>query len=261
MVVSQDRIAQLISALKAYDPEQIILFGSHARGDADDCSDLDIVIIKETDERFLDRLEKAYDLLPLTVAVDVLVYTPDEFADMRARGNLFIEEILNHGLVIYERGAEEVSLPEAVQDEGTEYQVKRDPLDEAERWLAQAQYELDVAHHSSEGGFFAAACFHAQQAAEKVLKAYLYATGERHVKGHSVGELGQRCATASETFQVIPPQIRKLDRFYIQTRYPNGLPGGVPAEFFDLQDAESALAWAGRALQAARAEIRALGAH
>ena len=79
-MLGQDRIAQLISAPRAYDPEQIILFGSHARGDTGEYSDLDIAIIKETDERFLDRLETVCDLLPPVGAVDVLVYKPVEFA-------------------------------------------------------------------------------------------------------------------------------------------------------------------------------------
>lgn len=257
-MVSQDRITQLISALRAYDPERIILFGSHARGDADEYSDLDIAIIKETDERFLDRLGRVFELLPPIGAVDVLVYTPAEFAAMQARGNPFIEEIVNHGLVIYERGTDETTLPRAIREPGAEYQVKRDPLAEAERWLAQAQYELDVARHSSEGGFCAAACFYAQQAAEKALKAYLYARGERRVMGHSVDELAQRCATENDSFREILPRIKKLDRFYVQTRYPNGLPGGVPAESFDREDADFALARAAEALQTARTEIKAL---
>jgi predicted nucleotidyltransferase len=58
-VLEQDRITQLISALRDYDPEQVILFGSRARGDADEHSDLDVAIIKETDERFMDRPGKA----------------------------------------------------------------------------------------------------------------------------------------------------------------------------------------------------------
>lgn len=261
MVASQGRIAQLISALRAYDPKQVILFGSHAHSAADGYSDLDIAIIKETDERFLDRLGAVLDLLPPVGAVDVLVYTPAEFAEMQARGNPFIKEILAHGLVIYERNADESTLPRAVREEGAGCQVKRDPLAEAERWLAQAQYELNAAHHSSEGGFHAVACFYAQQAAKKALKAYLYATGERRVMGHSVHELAQRCALDNESLREILPRIKKLDRFYIQTRYPNGLPGGVPAELFDQQDTDFALARAAEALQTVRLEIEALFEH
>lgn len=258
MLVNQARIAQLVSALRAYDPERIILFGSHARGDADAHSDLDIAVIKETDERFWDRLGRAYDLLPSVGAVDVLVYTPAEFAEMQAQGNPFIEEIIAHGLLIYERGADETTLPRTIREQGTEYSAKRNRPAEAKRWLAQAQYELDVALHDAEGGFYAAACFYAQQATEKALKAYLYARGERRVLDHSVAELAQRCAQDSEPFRQILPRIKKLDRFYIQTRYPNGLPDGVPAESFDQKDADFALARATEALNVARVEIQAL---
>jgi HEPN domain-containing protein/predicted nucleotidyltransferase len=257
-VPKQDRITQLISALKAYNPEQVILFGSHARGNADEYSDLDVAIIKETDQRFMDRLGTVYDLLPAVGAMDVLVYTPAEFAEMKARGNPFIEEIMAHGVVLYERGVDETTLPRTAQGEGAEYAVRRGPVAEAERWLAQSQYELNVARHSSEGGFYAATCFYTHQAAEKALKAYLYATGERRVTGHSVHELVQQCAIQNEAFREILPRISKLDRFYIQTRYPNALPGGVPAESFDQEDADFALAGAAEALHTARAEIEAL---
>jgi len=257
-VIIQDRITQLVLALKAYNPERIILFGSGARGDTDEYSDLDIAIIKETDERFLDRLETVCDLLPPVGAVDVLVYTPVEFAEMQARGNPFIEEILTHGLLIYERGADETTLPRTIREQETEYQMKRDPLAEAERWLAQAQYELNAARHSAEGGFYAVACFYAQQAAEKALKAYLYTRGERRVVGHSVQEVAQRCAMDNESFREMLPRIKKLDRFYIQTRYPNGLPGGVPAESFDQEDADLALTRTMETLRVVRTEIKAL---
>ena len=103
MVISQDQISQVVSALREYEPERIILFGSQARGNADQYSDLDIVIIKETDERFLDRLKTIYELVQPRFAMDVLVYTPQEFAEMHERGNSFVEMILNEGIVVYER--------------------------------------------------------------------------------------------------------------------------------------------------------------
>jgi len=96
-------LAHIVSALKEYDPERIIVFGSHARGEADEHSDLDIVIIKETKERFLDRLKTVYELVQPTFALDVLVYTPGEFAEMRKQSNPFIEMVLKEGVVIYEK--------------------------------------------------------------------------------------------------------------------------------------------------------------
>jgi predicted nucleotidyltransferase len=76
--VKRENLSHIISALKEYNPERIILFGSQARGDEDEYSDLDIVIIKETGERFLDRLKTVYELVQPTFAMDVLVYTRKE---------------------------------------------------------------------------------------------------------------------------------------------------------------------------------------
>ncbi len=100
------RIEEIVSSLREYDPERIILFGSHARRDADEYSDLDLVIIKETEERFLDRLKRVYEIMQPDFALDILVYTPGEFAHMLEEGNPFLERVLEEGIVIYERGKE-----------------------------------------------------------------------------------------------------------------------------------------------------------
>ena len=72
----KERIKQIVSSLREYDPERVILFGSHARRDADEYSDLDLVVIKETEERFLDRLKRVYEVMQPDFALDLLVYTP-----------------------------------------------------------------------------------------------------------------------------------------------------------------------------------------
>ena len=66
--------------------------------------------------------------------------------------------------------------------------MKPDPLGEGSRWLLQAEQDLDDARYNFDGGRFHLACFLAQQAAEKALKAFLYVEGEEHVFGHSVAE-------------------------------------------------------------------------
>jgi predicted nucleotidyltransferase len=71
---------EIVRVLKQYEPERIVLFGSRVRGEADEHSDYDLVVIKRTDRPFLDRLR---DMVPYLVElarpVDILVYTPEEF--------------------------------------------------------------------------------------------------------------------------------------------------------------------------------------
>jgi len=97
-------IEGIVSALKAYDPERVYLFGSWARGEADRLSDIDLVIVKDTQAGFFHRLQEAAACLPEDWGpVDVLVYTPDELRRMEEEGNAFVEMLLEEGVLIYEK--------------------------------------------------------------------------------------------------------------------------------------------------------------
>ena len=63
---------------------RILLFGSSARGDDDAFSDLDLIVVaNDIPTRFLDRISRAYDLIEPRFALDLLIYTPEEFAAMK----------------------------------------------------------------------------------------------------------------------------------------------------------------------------------
>jgi len=119
--------------------------------------------------------------------------------------------------------------------------MKPEPRAEGRRWLTQAENDLQFAALASREGFFAQACFNSQQAAEKALKAFLYARGAEQVMGHSVADLAAECARLEPEFAKLKERAAPLDQFYLSTRYPNSLPGGVPAEAFTARDAERAL--------------------
>ena len=63
--------------------------------------DIDIIIIKKTKKRFFDRLDEFYNLKP-QVAIDIFVYTPEEFNEMKTT-NPFIKSALKKGRIIYEK--------------------------------------------------------------------------------------------------------------------------------------------------------------
>jgi len=92
----------IISDLAEFKPEKIIMFGSHARDDWDEESDIDIIVVYQTEKKFMDRLEELYMKWNLTKTVDILAYTPDEFKDMM-KDNFFLKQAVKEGIIIYER--------------------------------------------------------------------------------------------------------------------------------------------------------------
>jgi predicted nucleotidyltransferase len=92
--------------VRGYQPQRIIVFGSFARGDTHEGSDLDLIVIKETDERFFDRIGRVRDICAdLRVDVRPFVYTPDELRQMLAAGSAFLETALEEGVVAYDAAA------------------------------------------------------------------------------------------------------------------------------------------------------------
>jgi len=89
--------------IRRYRPKRIIVFGSFARGDIHQGSDLDLVIIKNTKERFLKRMDRVLDLCAGEIAVEPLIYTEAEFEKMLKEGNDFLDTVISEGKVVYER--------------------------------------------------------------------------------------------------------------------------------------------------------------
>ena len=126
--------------------------------------------------------------------------------------------------------------------------------EDAHRWLRQGEADLRMARVSLEAAGYEWACFQAQQAAEKALKAFMYQQGYAEFT-HSLTELVRSCGKWDDSFQV--PELAEaahfLDQFYIPTRYPNGLAGGIaPTEFYQRADAEKCVSMSELILRAVR---------
>lgn len=80
--------------------ELAYVFGSYAGNSQDEYSDLDILIVKKTSKDFFYRFQDFQGIYDLGVPVDLLIYTPEEFAMMRKSQNRFIENIIRHGIRI-----------------------------------------------------------------------------------------------------------------------------------------------------------------
>ncbi len=87
-----------------YKPEKIILFGSYAYGKPKRDSDIDLLIIKKTNARHIDRSTKVREILQeenRLIAIEPLVYTPEEINQRLKIEDDFIKNIMNEGKVLY----------------------------------------------------------------------------------------------------------------------------------------------------------------
>ncbi len=114
-------------------------------------------------------------------------------------------------------------------------------MDEGRRWLEQALEDLKWAQLLEREGGYHLACFLAQQVAEKALKAFLYAQGEEIVLGHSIERLCELAAHYDPRFRAKAESWAILDGYYVPTRYPNSLPGSIPARIYNHEAAQNAL--------------------
>jgi predicted nucleotidyltransferase len=103
----QDTLQQIVRCLiEAYRPQQIVLFGSLAYGEPDADSDIDLLIIRETDEPPLARRIRVRQLVAdpeRRVPFSPLVLTPEELAHQLTLGDPFYLEIMRRGKVLYVR--------------------------------------------------------------------------------------------------------------------------------------------------------------
>jgi len=104
-MIQPEKIQQIVDIIvKDYQPEKIILFGSHARGDARKDSDLDLIIIKQTEVPWFHRgWEVRKLLLGKLVPMDLKIYTPEEYQEYTSSQYSFIQSVVNESVVLYER--------------------------------------------------------------------------------------------------------------------------------------------------------------
>lgn len=88
--------------IEKIDPEKILLFGSLAKEKVSLTSDIDIIIIKETERTFKERMNMVYMLIDYRFQTDMFYYTPEEIERLKDK-NYFIKHALREGIVVYEK--------------------------------------------------------------------------------------------------------------------------------------------------------------
>lgn len=86
-----------------YKPEKIILFGSFAYGKPKPSSDVDLLVIKKSNKKKVDRIKEILMHLKSDLPVEPLAYTPQELQERLDLGDFFFQDVINKGMVLYEK--------------------------------------------------------------------------------------------------------------------------------------------------------------
>jgi predicted nucleotidyltransferase len=95
--------AQTEVIIKKFDPEKIILFGSYAYGSPTSESDVDLLVIVETNDSTLKLSAEIALSLDHSFPLDIIVKTPEQFEKRLQNGDFFLEDISLNGKIMYER--------------------------------------------------------------------------------------------------------------------------------------------------------------
>jgi len=217
--------------IDGYDPERVILFGSHATGRANEGSDFDLLIIKQDERRPIDRRVEVQRLLAdRQMPIDVCIYTPREMWELYQAGSAFIEEVVETGKVLYMRKV-------------------------TEAWIRESEDELETASLLLEHGRYRGASLHSQQAAEKALKALLVEQAQRPPRTHDILDILNLVRAGGWSIDVRTDEAVFLSSIY-RSRHPSDeglLPRGEPTA----QDAGKAVDYARHVVESVRTALNA----
>jgi predicted nucleotidyltransferase len=104
-MIGKDKISEIVNKIASgYKPDKIILFGSYARGNPNEDSDLDLFVIKDSDlPRPLRTAQVRKLIYGSMIPIDLIVYTPQEIEELKNNKYSFIFNVLNSGKTLYER--------------------------------------------------------------------------------------------------------------------------------------------------------------
>jgi len=207
------------SIVAALDPLAVLVFG--AVGRTGEGNDLDLLVVVEEGSTGSSALDAALRPFYKRIAVDPFVMPEGTFRDHFLRGSPFLRSVIREGRRLYMKNAES-------------------------EWMKDARDELSAAEYLGKGGFWKLACFHAQQAVEKSLKARLLGKGWELEKVHAIARLSALCADYRIPSLLADEEVQFMDSIY-RGRYP-GEAGLLPLGEPNREEADRAIAIAAKVL-------------
>lgn len=218
MVLASPPIDAIVARIVQHvHPRRVVLFGSRARGDALAESDVDIMVEMDTEADPRRRVVEILSLFPRRDwSMDVKVYSVGRVEASRDDPGTLVYDILRHGKVLYRRpGAADVVPAARVREEGTPESFNW--------WVESAQADLLTIENNVAADRIPwdPVCFHAQQAAEKYLKALIVRRWRQPPRTHDLRKLVELCRQYGWRLGAIDGDCETLTSRAVDSRYPD----------------------------------------
>jgi HEPN domain-containing protein/predicted nucleotidyltransferase len=225
-----------------FQPERIILFGSHAYGTPHEDSDVDMLVIMPARNE-LDQAVKISLAIDAPFSLDLIVRTPTDLERRLREGDHFLREIIARGKVLYGRDKKSIFIGETAPTHIRKLRLNGDVVEVSSmkkltgEWVEKAETDFRVARvlYRSRDSFSEPICFHCQQAAEKYLKALMQELGITVPRTHELQDLLKELVPHYKSLRRLRPGAKFLSQFAVGPRYP-----GKTAK---RRQAEAALRW------------------
>lgn len=255
---SRDEIAAVVAAIvRRFRPEQVVLYGSRAYGVPTAESDVDLMVVMDVQDRLRDHVQavraavrEAASPPPPWISWDVKVGTPERIRLGLEEGDFFIEEVMLQGITLFGEGGVVRS------DGGTGERADREGVSHPKQavldWvrLAEADHRSAVSLRALPDAPVGVVCFHAQQCAEKYLRALLQDRSVECRRTHDLNELATSAAGAIPALGLLGEDLEPLNAYAVGIRYPDALETDLT-----VSDADDALRVAGKVRAVVRTAI------
>ena len=203
-----------------YGAEAVILYGSRADGSARPDSDVDLMIIKSDAsggaiERSLE-VDKILADFRREYPLDAHVATPEQIEGMLAQGNHFVQNVILHGMTLYDGGC----LKKYAELARKSYNMNPQESEFPEYWIRIAERDYDRMRRMFRDDDPEGAGYYLQQAAEKFFKAYLIRQGWRLRRTHDLGRLLDEAVQYDATLERYRAVCELVSMYQFAGRYP-----------------------------------------
>ena len=203
--------------VREFAPQQVILFGSYAYGTPTEESDVDMLVVMETQRQAWEIQER----IPRRFHLDLHVWCPEDIAYRVAHNDWFLREVLEKGDVLYDTAA---ALPPLKLAEDTlvpiwEEKGAMNPLTLEKIQKAEDDWAMLTLALQSPRPLRDPICFHAQQCVEKYLKAWLQEANIRPPRTHALNVLLHLIVPAHPEWRAWRTDFAKFKPHAVDARY------------------------------------------